>query len=54
MPNARVVSHDEHRHVHRPMRPKHIGHWLEWSRTLCALLQVLLTCLVALRVFGIL
>jgi len=36
------------------IRPRHIGHVLEWSRTACAFVQVILTTCVLLRVLGVL
>jgi hypothetical protein len=36
------------------IRPRHIGHVLEWSRTACAFVQIILTACVLLRAFGVL
>lgn len=35
-------------------KPHHVGHWYAAIRTACAVCQVILTGLVALKVFGIL
>ncbi len=36
------------------IRPRHIGHVLEWWRTACAFVQIILTTCVLLRAFGVL
>jgi hypothetical protein len=33
--------------------PRHAGHWFEIVRTVAALAQVILTVLIALRVYGV-
>jgi hypothetical protein len=36
------------------IRPRHIGHVLEWTRTACAFVQIIITTCVLLRAFGVL